>query len=461
MKYLIEAVLILHSVLLSVSGTEKVIYAQVGQSVTLTAPGGNQDKYARWYFVEDDKNHELGWINTFGRYGTIADKNWTLSLTGNSLTIERIQDKQFGKFFCEFSQGIIKKDKATFKLIKVKVLKPDSVLLPGESLSLDCGVETPRDRPTPDIHWLNPQGQSVKNTVSKTVEHEDNGSWTCVVGNDYKAQVSVPVVDLAAPERDYTSTDSRLTLPCSIPSYVSWEQIKQKGVQEIQWHFSPKPPSSPSSDEPLRLMYLSPESSLTWTTDQGKDLKPASDATKGSLSLYKNQAKVEDRGDYTCSMTFRNGVTLKRTVHVQVLQITPFPGAEIIYGQSVSLLCSTGEPLTSDLQLKWFPPERSTVPTSDRRGANLTIKEAGSGDSGQWRCELWRSDERLTSAALKLNIEPKLSMWMLVIICSAAIIPVLLFILTFILCRRHQQKKHPRHRLCQCRNPKPKGFYRT
>ncbi|CAN9513744.1 unnamed protein product [Ophioblennius macclurei] len=465
MENLIAPLFILFSVLMPATGVQHVIYAQVGDNITLKNSGESQD-YISWYFGETEQL-QLGWLNPLGGISVIQDKNWPVSLTSISLTIKTLKDEQFGKFTCKVKSSS-REDRDSYILIKVKVVKKaTSVFLPGETLSLGCDVEVPQGHEKPDIHWLDPQSARVKNdqaTLNKIVERGDNGSWTCVIADKKKVQIPVAVVDLApAPEHHYTSTNSPLTLLCSLPTHISWEQIKQKGVQEIQWHFSPtRPSSSPASDERLRLMHLSLETPPTWKTDQDKDLRPVSDLTKGNLSLHRSRARVEDRGDYTCSMTFKH-VTLKRTVHVQVLQITSSPGPEVISGQSVNLSCGTGEPLASGVKLKWFPPEQSSEsPKPDHHGAHLTIKEAGAEHGGQWRCELWRNEQSLTSAAIKITVEPKLSAWMLVIICSCAVIPVLLFILIFILCRRRQRKtKHHKHRLCKCKNPKPKGFYRT
>lgn len=467
MKNFIEDVLILFSVFFSVTGAGEVIYAQVGDTVTLKTTEYNQQKYHYWYFNNHDNKLRLAWLNPLGGKVLLQDKNWKISLSGNSLIIKDIRDEQFGTFLWEHNSGnSLNLKVTTYTVLKLRVMKPNSVVLPGESVSLGCFVDAPPGQVKPDVHWLDPRGVRVKNnrgTLDKKAESQDSGKWTCVVGTKNTAHISVSVVDLApSPENLYSSTSSRLTVPCSLPSWISWDHLKQKGIQEVQWHFSPKTSSSPASDQRLWLLHPSPGSSFTWKKDKDRDLVPVSDATKRNLSLSRDTARVEDRGDFTCSMAFQNGSTLSRTVHVEVLQLASFIGTEFTSGQTLNLSCSTGEPLTSDMQLKWFPPDQSSLLKSDRHGAHLAIKEASTGDGGKWRCELWRRDLLLASAELKLTIEPKLSVWMLAIICSAIVILILLVILTFILCRRKQHKtRNHRHRLCQCKNPKPKGFYRT
>lgn len=166
-------------------------------------------------------------------------------------------------------------------------------------------------------------------------------------------------------------------------------------------------------------------------------------------------------------MKFKNDGILNRTVDVELLQITASPGTELINGQQLNLTCTTGRPLPSDLQVTWFPPKEASphYPLAyDHQSAHLTIPEVGRGDKGTWRCELRRADTPLTSAAVALNIEPKISVWLLVTLCGATVILVLLMILVFMLHRRRTRRirRHKlKHRLCRCKNPKPKGFYRS
>lgn len=82
--------------------------------------------------------------------------------------------------------------------------------------------------------------------------------------------------------------------------------------------------------------------------------------------------------------------------------VTAVPGTDLISGQDLNLTCSSGVPLTSDLRLKWIPPKGSSLQprTSDR----LNISGAGPGDSGMWRCELWRNTTLLTTAMIALKI---------------------------------------------------------
>ncbi|XP_029307463.1 LOW QUALITY PROTEIN: T-cell surface glycoprotein CD4-like [Cottoperca gobio] len=458
---------LLVAALASATGAEEVIYAQVGDTVALKPPQGiNLQKYYLYWMFGKEDGLQLAWRNTLNGDWTTQEELWrNMSLrSDNSLVLKHIQREHFGTFFLKKKFSVGETSITSFKLLKLTVtVDPPSPLLPGDSLSLSCNAEPLQGHKSPEIHWLNPRGETKTGRVTLRATSQDNGRWTCVVTNDDKvneAKVSVTVVDLSpAPLRpQYTSESLSLTVPCSLPAHISWGQIKAKDIKEIHWHFTPRAGSSPQ-----RLFSLSLEDPLTWRADQPRGLRPVSDPKKGDLSLTRNRGREDDAGEYVCALEFKNGVTVHRTVHVKVLRVASSPGTHLISGQQLNLTCGLGHPLPSDLRLKWSPPEQSSLLlTPDRHAAHITVPEVGTGDGGKWRCELWQSDERLTSAEITLKIDPKLSVWMLVVICSITVIVILLLVLVFILCRRRKQKRrHLRRQLCQCKTPKPKGFYRT
>lgn len=73
-----------------------------------------------------------------------------------------------------------------------------SPLLPGESLSLNCEVETPQNHKRPEVKWLSPENREyAQERVTVKVTGKDNGKWICAVKQDNKenkATVSVKVV---------------------------------------------------------------------------------------------------------------------------------------------------------------------------------------------------------------------------------------------------------------------------
>ncbi|XP_063734408.1 CD4-1 molecule isoform X2 [Eleginops maclovinus] len=459
-----KSFVLLIAVLTSTTGAVEVIYAKVGDRVKLNPPEVKDlhNSYMHWKLTKDGSSY-LAWRNSMGKTEIVNPWNNTLSWSGDSLLIKSIQQDHFRTFFLQLKIGFKEPTFFEYQIRKLTVtVDPSSPLLPEESVSLSCSDDTPQSERK--IHWLKPGGKKeyqLQFTFKASVL--DNGQWSCVVtsdGKESRSNVSVTVLDLspALPHPQYTSKSWPLLVPCSLLPHVSWEQIKAKGFRELHWHFIPATGSSRQ-----RLFSLSVGDPLTWKKDQGKTLLPNSDPQKGNLSLSRKLGTEGDAGEYICALEFENGVTLQRSVHVQLLQIVPSPGKELISGQPLNLTCTLGQPLSINLHLKWFPPKQSTLLTSAfHNSSHLIIPAVGREDEGSWRCELWwKNDKLLTRAEITLKIEPWLSVWMLVVICSVTIIVILVVILLFILFRRRQKMRHLRRRLCQCKHPKPKGFYRT
>ncbi|XP_053182452.1 CD4-1 molecule [Scomber japonicus] len=480
MKNLIQCILIPIAVLMSTTGAEEIEYVEEGGTVTLLRPTTEEkDIYVSWYFGTQS-SPPIARCNYLGGTEYINGNNdregiWQgkLTVSTNDLTIKNIQKGNFGIFICKMT--VNREDTfITYKVLKLNAsMSPASPLVLGENLKLACDVEATRGQ-SPKIHWLNPRGEEddtnsvSRGTITKKVTNQDNGLWTCVVTNNNKenrAKISVKVMDLnPAPSGPlYTSTSSPLTIPCFFPTHT-WDKIKSKGIKGVHWDFSPKLSSSKESSKVKRLFSLSVENT-TWMGDQGRGLSHVPTLKNGNLSLTRNRAKEGDGGNYTCSVEFSSDITtLSRTISVEVLEIISSPGIELNSGQQLNLSCTTGHALLPDMQVKWIPPQSSSVQSlgSDHHPTHLTIPEVGLGDGGKWRCELWRNHTQLTSAMIILKIEFKLSVWMVVTICSTAVIVILICILALILHRHRQRKmRFPRQRLCQCKNPKPKGFYRT
>lgn len=127
--------------------------------------------------------------------------------------------------------------------------------------------------------------------------------------------------DLDSPPPQYTSKSWPLSIPCSIPAKVTWEQIKGLGLRGGHWQFFPRSTSSlrPSSGG-QRLFTLSLEERLSWKPDQSRGLTPVSDFKNWNLSLGRKRGEDGDGGNYVCTLTFESGLTLSRTVSVHVLE---------------------------------------------------------------------------------------------------------------------------------------------
>ncbi|KAM4567565.1 CD4-1 molecule isoform 2-T4 [Fundulus diaphanus] len=440
---------------LKTNGADEVIYVQLGDNVELQLSDRCKNYYVHWLFGRED-GLDLGDMNYLGRKWVKNDDVWKdkLSLSDESaLIIKTIEETNFGTFVCRVSDNKKFSLTQTFQLFKVSVsMHETSPLIPGDSLTLSCNVETQRK---PSVFWIHPMSsrQYTGHRVQKTAETRDNGEWTCVVkdnGKESKFKLPVSVVDFSsASEHLFTSTNFSLTVPFLITPNTFVQQIPTK-IKSVRWFFMPR-----TSSDPQPIFSISPKNEQQVENPRGLSYE---NFTKGgNFSLYRKLSRVDDRGNYTCSITFTNDFTISRTVLVEVLQIIPSPGTELVSGQPLNLSCSTGGPLDPDVEVIWFPPKTSSLAKDKLLSSHLMIPRVGTEDSGSWRCELRRSAATLTSAVITLKIEPILTVWMIVTICAAAVILILLLALAFTFFRRRQVELNS----FLVVSPKPKGFYKA
>lgn len=89
--------------------------------------------------------------------------------------------------------------------------RPESPVLAGESLDLDCSAVTPAGYAKPQIYWLDQHGdrvESSKATYSFTAADQHNGPWTCVVTNGKtvgSGKILVSVAGELNPSFDYSA----------------------------------------------------------------------------------------------------------------------------------------------------------------------------------------------------------------------------------------------------------------
>lgn len=464
MDNILRSVFLLCTLAFQATVAEQIIYAQVGEDVSLNLPDTSDKWYFYWYFK--DKN--IAALNPSG--GKQSEWGTRLSLSPQSLVIRNLTREDFGSYTCTVRNKMTDVKKVLFRLIQLNVAVNPLIALPGELLSLTCDAGS--QDPTPHIYWVGPKGQRMeggKHMVQADGSH--SGEWTCVVANagrEKRVKIKVTVIDLLPPTptlTQFTSALKPLTIPCSLAADSTWDKVKSRGIYEVGWNFCPRKPQSVKSS--LFLLPLENDK-LTWKTQTDWAPWPSPNPSSGDFSLG---GKLAPEGDYECFAKFQNGVTLNRTVRVEVLRIIASPGTQLSTGQQLNLTCTTGYPLPSDVQLQWFPPKETSSSSSspdslspsalDLRSPILSLRGVGRDHNGTWRCELRRGEASLTSAVVVVKIEPKFNAWMLVTLCAAATILILLVILIVILQRRKQRRTRRHKRLCRCPNPKPKGFYRS
>ncbi|KAJ7985197.1 hypothetical protein DPEC_G00349580 [Dallia pectoralis] len=469
MKRISGFLLIFFALFPSTTGADHVdLYVQLGKTVTLPMGKWHSENFYTSWFI--DSNFVIR-RNSFGRDSPESQWKDRVSLsTSSSLTIQNIQRDE-KNFKCELTKQQETKI-TTFTLYPVSIKPPAGSLMAGETLNLKCDLE--KFLSGTQMKWLDPEKKERRaNNDQLTVKGltgRDHGEWTCVLtyqGREEHVKTFVTVIDLSLAPLQYLYTSNfsspPLHLPCSFPSYVTWSDLRAKGIQGADWTFKPSQvPGSGPGDFHINLSLDPP----AWGGVKNKRLDvSAVQKNNLSLSLEIKGVTKEDRGTYTCTVAFKNSITLKREIHVEVLYLVSSSSTNVREGQQVNLTCGLGHPLSSDLKLKWIQPSSQGPLTSSPDLTFFASRKEGNKATQKWRCELWRNNTKLTTTEISLKIDPvPLDMWLLITITAAAVVFILLLILTVILIRRHRKGLIPRrrkHRFCRCKDPKPKGFYRT
>ncbi|NP_001187155.1 CD4-1 molecule precursor [Ictalurus punctatus] len=456
----------------SAADEPKGIFAQFGNSVTLPRRiWGIEGKiHVNWYFQDNlliSRNPTLSASKTVhNRFSLSSD---------SSLIISNVEKSDFGIFKCE-QHHLVETITDTYKLYEVMMSTPPPLLV-GASLDLSCEIESEGFKLVHEIKWFGPDntlyvGSSSSNqrTLRVTkVSSIHSGKWTCAVrygaSITLKARTDVIIVDLASssPDPIYTSDSSiNFLIPCSLSSKIPWSTVNATGVTGGSWHFTP----FKSSESSLPLLKLQLNPSPAWKFPSGTHtLLMETDLKNHELGVKISKVSINERGNYTCSLEFGSR-TLSRSVQVEVLQVISSEGKVIYEGNTVNLTCTLGHHMTPDLEVNWIPPYGSSLSKlSPPYTTMLSIPGVSVKDSGRWTCQLKKNATLLTSATISLKIEKApVNIWLVVAIIGGLLVFILIAVITVFIIRRHRQMMRYRcrkGRVCCCKNPKPKGFYKT
>ncbi|XP_052002464.1 uncharacterized protein LOC127657639 [Xyrauchen texanus] len=458
---------------------DMIIYAQEGETVTLPRDkrANEENVYVNWYYKSDTTE-----IISRNPQSGIKKGTWTrVSLLPDfSLQISPVEDSDFDIFRCE-QHVLIEKFTKTYRLYRVSIPKVPAVMV-GASLTMNCELETSPVSRLATVSWIQPNNSACKleiisypkNKISvQGVPSCASGVWKCKVtyrSQEAEATTTVSVIDLAPspPDPIYTSVlhhPSTVDIPCFLSCNIPWSVLTNSGLLGGSWSVTQF--SVQNNQTSRSLLSLSFHPTITWNVTTGSYVT-GRNVKDHDLSIYKVPVSEKIRGVYTCSLKFMSK-TLSRNVKVEVLRVlvSSTVRSPLYEGQGVNLTCTLGYPMTSDLEVKWKCPIRSTLPSlsSSPHPANLSIPELRLENSGRWICELWKNDKMLTSAEHILKIEKvPVDIWLWVAVSSGVVVFILLLVIAIIAIRRHKKMimyRRRKTRFCCCKNPQPKGFYKT
>ncbi|KAI7806269.1 CD4-1 molecule isoform X2 [Triplophysa rosa] len=458
--------------------TEEEIYAQAGGTVTLQretyagtvkdSPDGTSKIYVNWV-----RGSEQTPFISRNPHGGIQGKEKTrFSFLPNfSLQISPVEESDFGVIHCE-QHLLTKMYTKRYRLRRVTVPKVQAVIV-GDTLFLKCELEKSSFSYSFTVKWVPPKSSNCKLDIPYTngdisvsnVPMCASGDWTCNVKYNRReatAKTTVYVIDLApAPSKPiYTAVNNTVNIPCSLSSDIPWTLLNESGLQGGSWTFTPQ---GNENQQPLLSLIVGPQTK--WNVTKGAQIAVRERTlTDKDLSILKLPVSEKIRGEYTCTLVFKRK-TFSRKVKVEVLQVSSTANSSLNEGQMVNLSCSLG-PHTITPEVNWTCRSCSTHPflRSTPQPANLFFPVRME-DNGEWRCELWNNQEKLTSVKFSLKVvKVPVDIWVCVAISSGVVVFILLLVVIIIGIRRHKQMVMFRRRktkFCCCKSPEPKGFYKT
>ncbi|MBN3301712.1 SN protein, partial [Amia calva] len=466
------------------AGSETVVYGQVGTEVTLPhSKWGGHKVNTFWYFGSDSSmiNNEVYSETYSGAPRTDPSRSGRVSLAPSekSLRIKNLGEKDFGFYRCllrEDSNSI----ETIYRLSRVTVislnLTSPFTLIASQSLSLQCVYDL--TSVSVSVQWVGPQNNQLQqdgrlslhthnNSLTlRELTANDTGKWHCRLKYDDRqtlASVQVTVIDFSSayPSTIFSFPGARsLLLPCLLsPSPpLPLSSLRRAGLLAIKWTFTPL--SLSLSPSPL----LSLETGEMW----GNSLNPRyiSSSLPHNLSITIDRIQEGDAGNYTCSLFFKDGTVLQRTVELNVLRVVLSPNATLFEGQPFNLTCDLGRPLTPDLQLTWTYRHFLQGLVSVKGGVVSRKEGATEQEKGRWKCSIKKGNAVLTSVEFTLRIErAPVKVWLLVLVCSGVFLFLSLLLLLICVLRRCRQNhafrrtKKRKTRYCRCKHPQPKTFY--
>ncbi|XP_026140315.1 CD4-1 molecule [Carassius auratus] len=455
-----------------------VIYAQTGGTVTLQRvkiEGNENNIYVNWYRGSEStptitKNPQSG-IQKAKEMKTHAEL-----LSDFSLQISPVQYSDYEIWRC-VQHIFAQTSEKTYKLYNVTIPKVPAVVV-GESLTLQCQIASSPLKPK--VTWIPPQNSGCdlrKHYTEKVTIGEvskcHSGVWTCKLEYDKReteAKTTVFIIELSnSAETIYTSSPSSastVAIPCSLSSDIPWSILKESGLMNGSWSFTPLSGAKSTQS----LLNLTMEPVVSWSIPQGANNTVKAEGRQlkdKDLSILNLPVSENVRGVYTCNLKIKTR-TLSSKVKLEVLKLSSSGGPQIFEGQTVNLTCTLGHQHSPYLEVKWSCSSCSFVSSlKSPHPTSLSIPEVKLKDGGKWTCELLQNGKKLTSAVLSLRIvKAPVDIWLCVAISGGVVGFILLLVVIIICIRRHRQMMMYRRRktkFCCCNNPQQnqKGFYKT
>ncbi|KAK6291898.1 hypothetical protein J4Q44_G00376830 [Coregonus suidteri] len=350
------------------------------ETVTLTCSVGSDSIWSyQWYKDRNDN---------------VVSQSVRHTITGDTLTIRRVAKSDQGQYWCQGeiqSRSIksiigdpVRVTLNTLPTASVKIVTPQGLLYPGETVTLQCDISDYTDW---TYRWFRDNQELPIQTRKNTISLPDQaGQYKCVGtrrGRPQKSYLSsaLPIIITALPKATLTVKPNpvfpgeTVTLTCSTESHSDWS---------YQWF----------KDRNDNVVSQSVRHTITGDT------------------LTISRAGVFDQGQYWCE-----GNTVSRPtsslpsdpVSLTVKDSRPtatlsLDQANVFTGDSVTLTCTVE---SYGWKFYWYRHRPDSTPVTSTSGYSYTLSRVSVSDGGQYWCRAGRGEPvyyTLYSDPVQINI---------------------------------------------------------
>uniref|UniRef100_W5LI51 T-cell surface glycoprotein CD4-like n=1 Tax=Astyanax mexicanus TaxID=7994 RepID=W5LI51_ASTMX len=279
-----------------------VFYNKTGDVVSMDCGTANSNKPLTWYH---NNEQVIRVLTTTTRAKTELGKK--VKLSESTLKVPSLKTADSGNYKCTGQDGNRKVTREHTVYVMSASASPSETVLHSTDLTLTCDIN---NSPTAQIRWMNKNKNTYespgKSISLKSVKSTDSGRWTCQIEDNKR--VETLVVDIAvlgpltSPAEVTVPPGGSADLTCSLPS-VSLPHVETGG-----W----------SHDCPSGLKFPTLQRGPEWKGENNSRVTFNKGNLKNDFKVTLNKVRHTDKGNYTCTVTFKNGQSLNTSVMLKV-----------------------------------------------------------------------------------------------------------------------------------------------
>ncbi|XP_049336247.1 junctional adhesion molecule-like [Astyanax mexicanus] len=288
-----------------------VFYNKTGDVVSMDCGTADSNKALTWYH-----NNEQVISVKIGTTRAKTELGKKVKLIESTLKVPSLKTADSGTYKCTGQDGNRRVTREHTVYVMSASASPSETVLHSTDLTLTCDIN---NSPTAQIRWMNKNKNTYespgKSISLKSVKSTDSGRWTCQIEDNKR--VETLVVDIAvlgpltSPAEVTVPAGGSADLTCSLPT-VSLPHVETGG-----W----------SHDSPSGLKFPTLKGGQEWKGENNSRVMFNKEILKNDFKVTLNKVRHTDKGNYTCTVTFKNGQSLNTSVmlKVEVVKTTEGP----------------------------------------------------------------------------------------------------------------------------------------